>query len=162
MTILFHVGSTVKRFPNFPADRSWAPFPFTGRGWKLRSSNQRWGLAPKGKGRYRSRSWVEFPHDLHDKSVCEIGGRRWNAKAVAVLGRSQTSDAPLNLRWFELGWTPVGRVAEHLLGSKQRRIPSYFAAAVSSSFFVWGLGISFPIRTFPSKNAPSSMAMRGV
>ena len=33
---------------------------------------------------------------------------------------------------------------------------------LSSSFFVWGLGTSFWICTFPSKDAPSSMVMRGV
>jgi hypothetical protein len=33
---------------------------------------------------------------------------------------------------------------------------------LSSSFFVWGRGMSSGIRMFPSKNAPSSMAMRGV
>jgi hypothetical protein len=45
---------------------------------------------------------------------------------------------------------------------KEERIPSYLAAVGSSSFFVWRLGISFPILTFPSKNAPSSIVMRGV
>jgi len=34
---------------------------------------------------------------------------------------------------------------------------SYFAAAVSSSFFVLGLGTPFPIRKLPSKSAPSNM-----
>ena len=33
---------------------------------------------------------------------------------------------------------------------------------LSSSFFVWGRGMSLWIRMFPSKTAPSSMAMRGV
>ena len=38
----------------------------------------------------------------------------------------------------------------------------FFAAAVSPSFFVWGLAMSSWLRTFPFRYAPSSIAIRGV
>ena len=47
------------------------------------------------------------------------------------------------------------------IGQKKAN-PSYSAVAASSCFFVWELGMSLWIRTFPSKTAPSSMAMSGV
>ena len=82
-----------------------------------------------------------YPCPLCER-LCECAciGEGGNAAGTPLLGRNSTS-------------------AE---SGQKKANPSYSAVAASSCFFVWELAMSLWIRTFPSKTAPSSMAMRGV